>query len=167
MFKNKETIEKFEKLISDLKIYTANGMFTNKVAEKMLLQFLYDNSEMNVMEMILQLNECEKQKTDETILLKNMGLNDATGYLGNSKFLKGYSNSDGIVQLINVVRAFFPKGNSKNASKSQLRLFNHFKDLLVKHEHEYTEGKSKWWADNFDHMDYIKLVIAQSKEKNK
>lgn len=148
---------------------------------RVITQYLYEESDKNLMHLILWVNEIEKQNQKEEMNTMYQGLQDAMHNMSHysqeiehlkttPKKLKNineflYNNKDGnIAFIINIAKAYFKNGTSEGASICGIYFFEQFKKFLLKNKDKYLTGKSKDWAINFGHYDYIKLVVDKAKE---
>ena len=136
--------------------------------EKLLIEFLYENSKTPVMDTILMLNDMEKKELKNVSNEKWLGLADAVCYLSEEEFFKSHEGTH-IPSLIRIIKGNFPKGleSANRSSKAGKAFFANFQKVLLKNSDEYLNGKSKDWAKRYDYYDYIKMVVEQSEKENK
>lgn len=78
-----------------------------------------------------------------------------------------FNNKEGnIAWLITIAKAYFPLGHAEGHTEYGKIFFNKFKTFLMKNKDKYLTGKSKDWAEMFDHYNYIKLVIELEEKEN-
>ena len=172
-------IEKLKSVVKQIELGKYVGA-PNSALIKLLVEFLYDESNGQLLEYFTLIDDIRKEKLREEKMILYRGLEDAMHSMSHlsskieEKDMKGldainkiyFHPKDGnIAFLINIAKAYFPDGTYGHAANSGVDFFNKFRALLRKHKDKYLTGDSMEWAKNFGHYDYIKLVLEKDPEK--
>jgi hypothetical protein len=172
-------IEKFREIAQQIESLKYMGA-PDSTMVKILIEFLYDESEGRLLEYFTMIDDIRKEKLHEEKLILYNGLQDVMHSMfhmsdtideGNMKKLKlinklFFNPTDGnIAFLINIAKAYFPDGTYGHAANSGINFFNKFRKLLREHKDQYLDGESTDWAKQHGHYDYIKLVLEKDPDK--
>jgi hypothetical protein len=168
-------IDKFREITQQIEFLKLTGA-PDSVMIRILVEFLYDESQGKLIEYFAMIDDIRKEKLKEEKNVLYQGLQDAMHSMshmsdtieeGDIKTLKTlnklfFDPTDGnIAFLINIAKAYFPDGTYEHAATSGVNFFNKFRALLRKHKDKYLTGDSKDWAIQQGHYDYIKLVLEK------
>lgn len=139
-----------------------------------IIQLLFDYNDGNLLKAFLFIDQLNKERIKKENLILYRGLEDGMhNFVSLAKHLLEDSNSkqaketanfyfktNNIAMLINIAKAYFPKGNCNGASENGKWFFTQFKNLLKEYSSKYLEGGSSYdWAISYNHLDYIKKVL--------
>jgi len=179
-------IEKFKTVAEQIVMFNHMGT-PDSALIKMLVEFLYDESEGRLLEYFTMIDDIRKEKLHEEKMVLYNGLQDAMHSMSHMsdiieeeklvdkekmKDLKAlnklfFDPTDGNISfLIHIAKAYFPDGTYGHAANSGVNFFNKFRALLRKHKDQYLNGESKDWAIRNKHYDYIKLVLEKDPDNN-
>lgn len=173
-------IEKLKGVVTNIAFLRDCGT-PDSVLTKLLVEFLYDETNGKLQEYFMLIDDIRKEKLREERNIIMHGLEDAMHAMSHlsvkidEKAWKALTNinkiyfdpTDGnIAFLINIAKAYFPDGTYGHSAQSGVEFFNKFRALLRKHKDKYLTGDSMEWAKRCGHYDYIKLVLEKDTEKN-
>lgn len=172
-------IDKLKTVVKQIELGKYTGA-PDSVLIKLLVEYLYDESQGKLLEYFTMIDDIRKAKLQEEKNILYNGLQDAmhsmshmSGLIDENKTrdLKAlnkllFDPTDGnIAFLINIAKAYFPDGTYGHASQSGVEFFNKFRKLLRANKDRYLTGDSMDWAKRNGHYDYIKLVLDKDTEK--
>lgn len=174
-------IDKFKTVAEQIVFLNHTGA-PDSVMLKLLVEFLYDESEGRLLEYFTMIDDIRKAKLQEEKNILYQGLQDAMHSMSHmsslvdenkTKELKAlnklfFDPTDGnIAFLINITKAYFPDGTYGHAAQSGVDFFNKFRALLRKNKDQYLTGDSMNWAKRLGHYNYIKLVLDKDPDNVK
>lgn len=169
-------INKIENYIQNIKSNPFYSLTDNDVRHN-IIQILHDHYDGNLLSSFLEIEQLNKEKLQKEKDLLYFGLEDAMHNLSSvsrhlledstSRQAKNYAKvlftEDNLAYIIRIAKAYFPKGTCEGASINGKWFFNTFKDLLIKHKDKYLKGGDSYnWVCNFEHIDYINLVLSKT-----
>jgi hypothetical protein len=147
------------------------GKMSDSFATREILKFLYANQAGSLREMILMIDEIEKEKSKEREALLCRGLEDAMH--GFSNLASSIENRDGKTTsrlyfdsgnpayLLWIARAYFKNATSDGCSQAGKYFFDKLVSLIITTRADYLPGgKSHAWAIEFGHLEYIQTILA-------
>ena len=174
-------IEKFKNVAKQIELLKYTGA-PDSVMLKILVEYLYDESDGKLLEYFTMIDDIRKEKLYEEKMILYHGLEDAMCSMshfsdlieeGEMTKLKGINKqlfnptNGNIAFLINIAKAYFPDGTYGHAATSAVNFFNKFRKLLRTHKDKYLNGESTDWAKRLGHYDYIKLVLDKDPDNLK
>jgi len=149
------------------------GGMSDSFATREILEFLYNNQSGSLREMVLMIDEIEKEKSKDRENLLYRGLEDAMhgfsslaesitiGTETSKNTLNVYFGSDNPAFLLFIARAYFKDATSDGCSASGKYFFNRLVSLIVKTRAYYLpDGMYRRWAIEFGHLEYIEKILA-------
>jgi len=170
-------LNKLQETINRLVELDQFGVLSDSEVNREVIKLIYKHTEGNLLPLILEVDNLNKEKSKEKELLlyqaTEQGMHDFSCISKHvledinirqaRKYTKVFLEEDNLAYIIYIVKAYFPNGNAEGASNNGRWFFNKFKDMLVKHKDKYLEGGSSYdWACNYNHIDYIKLVLKDA-----
>lgn len=151
----------------------------DKVIINDLIELLYDHTNGNLLPYFMLIDKISKDKHKKELNEMYQGLQDGMHSMASlsSKLLENKSevkaknlakyyfrDPEGFSSLINIAKAYFRDGTSKGCSWGGKWWFDNFLSILKEEKNKYLEGGSSHnWAKNYNHLEYIKLVLEKNK----
>lgn len=174
-----------DKLLDKIKNLTVNieSSLEKKNDDFILGEFIelfYKHTSGNLFTHFLLIDKLVKKEQKDEILKMHFGVQDgmhnmaslSMKLLENKSEVKAknvakyyFRDSDGLPHLINIAKAYFQNGTAKGASMAGKWWFDNFLCVLKDNSARYLKGgKSYGWAKDFNHLDYIELVLEKNKD---
>ena len=172
-------IDKLKNLINNMESNLLFDTSDNSLVLKEMVNVLFNHTDGNLLTFFMIIDKLSKDKRQKELNEMYQGLQDGmhsqamlSRHLLEDKtskqakdFAKFYFNyKDGdIASLINIAKAYFKDGTANGASNSGHWWFEQFVKILKSNKDKYLEkGSSYKWACNYNHIDYIKLVLSKN-----
>lgn len=169
--KNQSLKEKIKKIANLIEL----GLIDNdEILNITLINEIYEYNKENTLKLFLKIQEFEHNRLKKEnnkyykATVESLNIHAHLSMLlleeKTSRQAKNYVNyilnSDNIASIIDVCKVIFPKGNAIGHNKVQIWFFDKFVNMIKNNLCQYQKGgKSRKWADNFDHTEYIDKII--------
>lgn len=161
----------------------SNPLLDDKDFEKGLMNVIYENNKENTLSLFLTIQELDKRRMERELQLQSMAVSSGMHSLTHlirlitenktSKkaklFIEMLLNGEGgLSYIIDIGKAVFPKGRPTTHSSNGRWFFEKLEQQIVSNRDSFNkDGDSYSWATNYNHIDFINLVLENYDNRKK
>ncbi len=158
-----------------------NPLLDDSMIESKLMDMVYERNKGKTLQMFLKIQELDKQRIERELNLQMMAVSSGMHSLTHiirlltenktsrkaKLFIEMLLNGEGgLSYIIDIGKAVFPKGKPTTHSNNGRWFFDKLEQQIVNNRESFKSGGDSYsWATNYNHLDFINLILENYDNK--